>query len=258
MSWRKRVALPRFMTRRLPGRRQVQEGAVVADGSTTATLPPAPAGEAAVVPVTPDAPDEAVSEHAAGASDERPVHGDGPLYRREPGSATPLVAQPVIAMRTRPHLRMITWGLAFALVGALATVIASTSMLRLTDTGRLWPAAGNAAAVAAAIAALVQWRMWRLGLREWEGRRDVGLANWMTVSRGCVWLACACAVLTPLAADRVIADSTIDEPAWWLAMGGTACVILGVALAGAHRFRPEGPRGVPPRIRRNHGAERRH
>lgn len=182
----------------------------------------------------------------------------GPLHHRDPGSPLPLVPQPVIAMRARRHLRMITWGLGLAVVGAVATVIASLSMLRLTDTGRLWPAAGNAAAVAAAIAALVQWRLWRLGLREWEGRQDVGLAAWLNVSAACVWLALACAVVTPVAADRVVADSTSAEPAWWMSLLGTACVILGAALAGIHRFRPEGPRGVPPLIRRNHGVERRH
>lgn len=126
------------------------------------------------------------------------------------------------------------------------------SLLRLTDDRDLWPAVGNAAAVVNLLVAAMQWRLWRLALREWEGERDVDLSGWVGVSAAGVWLSVIGALAAALAALRVVNGSATADPAWWLALVGASAVILGTALAGVHRLHPWGPRGVPPHIRRNH------
>ncbi|MGA4668835.1 hypothetical protein ACPCG0_03395 [Propionibacteriaceae bacterium Y1923] len=177
---------------------------------------------------------------------------DGPLYQRSPHDPRPLVAQPVIAMRARGHLSMITVGLLFAIVGALCTVGSSVTMLRLTDTSPILPAVGNLAAVLNALVAFLQWQLWRMGLKEWAGIKDAGLHEWINITKTGVWISVIGAVVVPICAWVMLEDSSRSESSWWLALVGAICVILGTALAGVHRFRPEGPRGVPPRIRRNH------
>ena len=180
-----------------------------------------------------------------------PATHRGPLHLRRPGDSRPLVAQPVIAMRARRHLAMISIGLVCAVAGALCVVWSSMSLLRLTDASRLWPGAANAIAVICALIAFLQWRLWALALKEWEGVKDVGLGNWVNVSASGVWLSVIGALVMPVAMEQVVRESTSAEPAWWLALVGGSLVILGVALAGSHRLHPRGPRGVPPLIRRN-------
>ena len=197
-------------------------------------------------------PDEELAEEVVAAV---PATREGPLYRRPDHDQRPLVAQPAVAMRARRHLSMITLGLVFALVGVVGIVGSSVAILRLTDAGRLWPAAGNAAAVVAALVALRQWRLWTLALREWEGIQDVGLGNWMNVSAAGVWLSLGAAIIAPIAAHYVVLDSTPSDTSWWLAIVGACGVILGMAFAGVHSLHPRGPRGVPPHIRRNHHRE---
>lgn len=177
---------------------------------------------------------------------------DGPLYRRSPQDPRPLVPQPVIAMRARSHLRMITSGLVFAIVGAICVVLSSVTMLRLTDTSPILPAVGNLGAVGNALVALMQWRLWRLALKEWEGLKDVDLHAWLGVSASGTWLAVAGALAVPASSWVMLDVSARSETSWWLALIGTICVIVGTALAGVHRFHPGGPSGVPAHIRRNH------
>lgn len=177
---------------------------------------------------------------------------DGPLHKRSSRDPRPLVPQPVLAMRTRPHLAMITIGLVFAIIGAVCVVLASTTMLRLTDTSPILPAVGNLGAVMNALVAIMQWRLWRLALKEWEGIKDVGIGAWLNISATGVWLAVVGAMAVPISSWVMLDVSARSETSWWLAMFGTIFVIIGAALAGVHRFHPAGPRGVPPRIRRNH------
>lgn len=246
MVWRPRVQRPDWLKvpsggrLALPSRRL----AVVADQPGTEDQPqpadqPTPSG----VPVC--APDRDVTVAAA------PATREGPLFHRPKHDRRPLVAQPAIAMRARKHVATITVGFVCAVLGAAGVVLASATLLRLTDSSRLWPAVANAAAVICALIALMQWRLWKLALREWEGIKDVGLGNWMNVSASGVWICVLGALITPVAVQHVVSESTSAEPAWWLAIVGGCLVILGVALAGVHRLHPQGPRGVPPLIRRN-------
>ena len=177
---------------------------------------------------------------------------DGPLYKRSPLDPRPLVPQPVIAMRARTHLTMISTGLVFAIIGAICVVLSSVTMLRLTDTSPILPAVGNLGAVLNALVALMQWRLWRLALKEWEGTKDVDIHAWLGVSANGTWLAVAGALAVPASSWVMLDVSARSETSWWLAMVGTICVIMGTALAGVHKFHPGGPRGVPAHIRRNH------
>ena len=184
---------------------------------------------------------------------------DGPLYTRSPTDPRPLVPQPVIAMRARTHLAMISGGLVLAIIGAICVVLSSVTMLRLTDTSPILPALGNFAAVLNALVALMQWRLWRLALKEWEGIKDVDIHAWLGVSASGTWLAVIGAAAVSVSSWMMLEVTARSETSWWLAMVGSICVILGAATAGVHRFRPEGPRGVPAHIRRNqeqHAARR--
>lgn len=241
MSWRRSLPRPR-----LPfGRRN---SARVSPLAGEEGLPADPAGDD-VEELSGDGAEEAIHPDAAVAA--APATHSGPLHLRHPGDSRPLVAQPVIAMRARRHLAMISIGLVCAVTGALCVVWSSMSLLRLTDASRLWPGAANAIAVICALIALLQWRLWALALKEWEGVKDVGLGTWVNVSASGVWLSVIGALLMPVAMEQVVRESTSAEPAWWLALAGGSLVILGVALAGSHRLHPRGPRGVPPLIRRN-------
>ena len=179
------------------------------------------------------------------------VDEDSPLVRRQPGDDRPLVPQPVLAMRTRPHLNMITTGLVFALLGAASIVASSGTRLRLTEQNPILPAVGNVGAVLGALVAFVQWRLWTLALREWEGVKDVGLSGWLNVSATGVWVSVISTGAVAVSSWSTLADTTRSETSWWLALVGTVFVILGCALAGSHRFLPDGPSGVPTHIRRN-------
>lgn len=195
-------------------------------------------------------------EEQASQQDEPAPQQNGPLHRRSATDPRPLLPQPAVVLRARPHYQRITIGLFCALGGALALVIASASMMRLSDGSPLWPAVGNAAAALNVLIAFMQWRLWRLGLKEWEGKRDVALQPWLASSRVGVWLSVLGAVLVAFVADKIAQDSARTEVSWWLALGGTVLVVAGTVLAGMQSFNAEGPYGVPRRIRRNQRIHR--
>ena len=204
----------------------------------------------------PAAPSAATLPAAAGAADLTvavPAPPPGPMdTAAHPAPAPPLVAQPVIAMRARSHLRMLTAGLVFALLGAVSTVGASVTMLRLHDSNPILPAVGNAGSVVTALIACIQFRLWQLALREWEGRSRSNVHAWLNVSATGSWLSVLGAAATAWSSWAIVDSSVRSETSWWLALFGAVFVILGATLAGVHRLHPQGPRGVPDYIRRNH------
>jgi len=136
---------------------------------------------------------------------------------------------------------MLTVGLWCSAVAALAIVTASTTMLRLTDIGPLWPAVGNAAGVVGALACLAQWGLWRAALVEWEGRRRHDLRAWFGLTRAAPWVSVVTTVLLCASAWLQFGDASPREPAWWLTLIAGPCAIMGTALAGVHSYRPSGP-----------------
>ncbi|MGA4506294.1 hypothetical protein ACQB6R_12150 [Propionibacteriaceae bacterium G1746] len=174
------------------------------------------------------------------------------IWRRRRNDPGPLVAQPAIAARARRHAQMIKVGVVFALVGAAAMVGSSVTRLRLTDVAPVLPAAGNAAAVVAALVALLQNMLWRRAVREWEGIEPAHAHAWYSLSANGRWLAIIAAGITAWSAQQTMIETTRAEAAWWLAFVGALAALAGVALAGVQRLRPDGPPGVPAHIRRNH------
>lgn len=169
-----------------------------------------------------------------------------------PGAPAGRLGQPVVAERAGALLQMIGLGLVSSAMGLACLLGASLTLLRFTDTSRLWPAVANLCAVLVLATGVLQWWVWRQACQEWRGTKDVALAGWLAPSRAGAWLAGFAGLVGSLAALRVFHQTASGEMAHWLSLVGALLLVLGVALAGLHSLNPAGPPGVlPDRMRRN-------
>lgn len=166
----------------------------------------------------------------------------------DPGSQP----RPLVAERTKGLLQLIRAGVVCGAISAICFVAASLTLVRYYSTSRLWPVVANGSSAVLLLLALVQWRIWERALAEWAGVLDVNLVAWLWPSAAAFWLSLVLGVLVPFAGLQVMGESTPLAPAYWLALVGSLTAIAAAALAGMHRFDPQGPPGsVPAVIRRN-------
>jgi len=168
-------------------------------------------------------------------------------------------AQPAVAARMRPQLRMSQLGNAVAL---LAVAAATFGVVRYpdfgADRGYGWALVALVCSVAMLAICSFQHVCWLRGMKEWSGQADVRLVPWMRVS----WVVHLVSYLVVLVA--LWATMTAVVFAGWTA---TAAVALTLALvlvlaaqvtAAVQYLRESGPPGtLPAHLRRLSRLERR-
>ncbi|HSN44105.1 MAG TPA: hypothetical protein VLR88_08620 [Propionibacteriaceae bacterium] len=163
----------------------------------------------------------------------------------------PLTAQPAIAARTRSLVRVVIWGLVLGVVGAAGFLAASILLVRFSSTTRLWPAVGNIASILLVVISALQLFLWRSGLAEWEGRRDVALGRWLWISKSAALFSSILLVATAVACLQIVFDTSAEEASYWLAIVGGAGSMLAYSMAARFAFDPAGPPSVPAYLLRN-------
>jgi hypothetical protein len=156
--------------------------------------------------------------------------------------------QPAIAARMSPQLRLVTAGLACAVVAVGLAVVALITFPSFTGApeGRGWAVTALVAAVAMLAACAIQFAVWRRAMLSWRGIRPEDLHAEARLS----WIT----HLTSYAISLLglIACMAASSEAGWTA---TASTLLAVALltilaaqvlAGVQFLRPSGPPGTLP------------
>lgn len=161
------------------------------------------------------------------------------------GGPTPAVsAQPAVAERAGRLLRQLGAALAVSLVGVGCSAMASHTLLRLSETSRLWPMLVNLASILVAVACLLQFHSWRQAQREWTGQRDVALIGLITPCQIAAGIAGVCALVGPVGSLEIFRQTAPTEQAHWWAVAAAVCTILGAGFGGIHPLDPAGPRGA--------------
>lgn len=161
-------------------------------------------------------------------------------------------AQPAIAARARRLLLQLRLAAIISVLGLGANVMASRTLLRFGGTARLWPMLANLAAILVLLVCLLQLFVWSQAQKEWTGRKDVSLVGLLAPSSAGRWLGVLCGLGGPLAASRMIEQTSPQEQAHWWALAGALCTIAATGFGAIHSFDPAGPRGVlPSRITRD-------
>lgn len=169
-------------------------------------------------------------------------------YGAEQIAAYGSTAQPAIAERMAPHLRLIQLGVVGGAVGvALATAaLAVFPSFTGVEEGRGWAVAALVAAVVTLALCVTQLVIWRTAMASWRGARPEDLRTEARVS----WIAHL--VSYPAAVLALLACMAGSAAAGWTA---TASVLLAFTLLlvlvaqslGAVQFlRPSGPPGTLP------------
>ncbi|WP_394275774.1 hypothetical protein [Luteococcus sp.] len=155
-------------------------------------------------------------------------------------------AQPAIAARARRLLLQLQLAVVVSVLGLGANVMASRTLLRFEGSARLWPMLANLAAILVLLVCLLQLFVWSQAQKEWTGRKDVSLAVLLAPSAAGRWLGVLCGLGGPLAASRIIEQTSRQEQAHWWALSGALCTIVATAFGAIQFFDPAGPRGVLP------------
>jgi hypothetical protein len=157
-------------------------------------------------------------------------------------------AQPAIAARMAPHLRLVGAGLGCAIVAVGLAVVALVIFPSFSgeSEGRGWAVTAVAAAVAMLAACVIQFAVWRRAMASWRGVRPEDLHAEARLS----WITHLASYAVALVG--LIACMTASVQAGWTA---TAAVLLALTLlmilaaqvlAGVQFLRPSGPPGTLP------------
>lgn len=169
-------------------------------------------------------------------------------YRREEIAEYGATAQPAVAARMAPHLRMIRVGAACALVAVIFAVLAVVRFPAFDNesTGLGWAVAALVASVAVLAGCVIQVATWQRAIASWRGERIQDLHGEARLS----WVA---HVLSYPAVVVVLFGAMAGSArAGWSA---TAAVLLALTLlfvlaaqvlAGVQYLRPSGPPGTLP------------
>jgi hypothetical protein len=162
-------------------------------------------------------------------------------------------AQPAIAARMAPHLRLTQIGAVCALVAvvaAAAAVIAFPSFAG-AGPGRVWAVVALVSAALMLAICVIQVAVWRRAMASWLGKRVQDLRGEKQLS----WIAHLASYLVALVA--LLTTMAGSAAAGW---SSASAVLLGVTLlfvlaaqvlAGVQFLRPSGPPGtLPAHIRR--------
>src|SRR5918997_2699876 len=157
-------------------------------------------------------------------------------------------AQPAIAARMAPHLRLVTAGLACAVVAVVLAAAALATFPSFTGApeGRGWAVTAVVAAVAMLAACVIQFVVWRRAMASWRGVRPEDLHAEARLS----WITHLASYAVALVG--LIACMAGSAQAGWTA---TAAVLLAFSLlmilaaqvlGGVQFLRPSGPPGTLP------------
>jgi hypothetical protein len=162
-------------------------------------------------------------------------------------------AQPAIAARMAPHLRLTQIGAACGLVSVVAAIAAVVNFPSFADggTGLAWAVGALVSAVLMLAICVIQVAVWRRAMASWLGKRAQDLQTEKQLS----WIAHLASYAVALAA--LLSCMAGSAAAGW--SSGSA-VLLAVSLlfvlaaqvlAGVQFLRPSGPPGtLPAHIRR--------
>jgi hypothetical protein len=156
--------------------------------------------------------------------------------------------QPAIAARMAPHLRLVTAGLACAVVavGLAAAGLATFPSFTGAPEGRGWAVTALVAAIGMLAACVIQFAVWRRAMASWRGVRPEDLHAEARLS----WITHLASYAIALLG--LIACMTGSAEAGWTATAAallafTLLMILAAQVLAAVQFlRPSGPPGTLP------------
>jgi hypothetical protein len=162
-------------------------------------------------------------------------------------------AQPAIAARMAPHLRLTQIG---AVCAGLAVVASAVALARFPSfagagPGRSWAIGALVSAALMLIICVIQVVVWRRAMASWSGRRVHDLHGEARLS----WIVHLLSYAVALAALFTCMEGS-DAAGWVTASAGLLAitlflVIAAQVLAGVQFLRPSGPPGtLPAHIRR--------
>jgi hypothetical protein len=157
-------------------------------------------------------------------------------------------AQPAIAARMAPHLRLVQVGSACAVVavGLAAAALATFPSFTGAPEGRGWALTALVAAVAMLAACVIQFAVWRRAMASWRGVRPEDLHAEARLS----WITHLASYAIALLG--LIACMTASAEAGWTATAAALLaftllmVLAAQVLAGVQFLRPSGPPGTLP------------
>jgi hypothetical protein len=157
-------------------------------------------------------------------------------------------AQPAIAARMEPHLRLTVIGAACAVLGVLAAAGAVVLFPSFAGAGarRSWAVAALVSAVLMLAICVIQVVVWRRAMASWRGRRLQDLHGEARLS----WIVHLLSYAVALVA--LFACMVGSDAAGWLSassglLAGTLLFVLAAqVLAGVQFLRPSGPPGTLP------------
>jgi heme/copper-type cytochrome/quinol oxidase subunit 4 len=174
-------------------------------------------------------------------------------YQPDEIGAYGATAQPAIAARMAPHLRMVQAGAVSALAGVVCAAVALIRFPSFDDgpSGSGWAVTALLAAIAVLAGCVIQVAVWQRAMSSWRGERMQDLHGEARLS----WITHLLSYLLVLVA--LLACIAGSAYATWSATSATLLalealfVLVAQMLAGVQFLRPSGPPGtLPTHIRR--------
>jgi hypothetical protein len=174
-------------------------------------------------------------------------------YSSEEIAAYGATAQPAIAARMTPHLRMTVIGTGCAALGVVTSLLALLTFPEFSgpNTGALWAVVALNTAVLMLAICVVQVLVWRRAMASWRGLRIQDLRGEARLS----WITHLISYVVVLVGMWTCLAGAAE--AGWSATAGLLLaatlllIIAGQVLAGVQYLRPSGPPGtVPAHMRR--------
>jgi hypothetical protein len=169
-------------------------------------------------------------------------------YQPEEIGAYGATAQPAIAARMTPHLRMTLAGAACAVVGALTAVVAVVTFPDFSGPtlGATWAVVALVCAVLMLAICVIQVLVWRRAMASWRGIRMQDLRAEARLSWIVHVISYAVVLVALWACIAGSADAGWTTTAAALLAFTMLFVIAGQVLAGVQYLRPSGPPGTLP------------
>jgi hypothetical protein len=169
-------------------------------------------------------------------------------YQPDQIGAYGATAQPAVAARMTPHLRMTLAGAVCAVLGVLTAIgaIGTYPAFSANDTGFGWAVVALVTAVAMLAICVIQVLVWRRAMASWRGVRIQDLhgearLSWIThlVSYGIVLVALWACIAGSVEAGLTATAAVLLAVTLLFIIGGQV-------LAGVQYLRPSGPPGTLP------------
>jgi hypothetical protein len=174
-------------------------------------------------------------------------------YSSEQIAAYGATAQPAIAARMTPHLRMTTIGSVCAGLGVATSLAAILTVPKFNDrnTGPTWAVVALIMAVLMFAICLIQVLVWRRAMASWRGTRIQDLYGESRLSWIVHLISYAVVLAGMWACIAGAADVGWSATAGVLLAATMLLIIAGQVLAGVQYLRPSGPPGtIPAHMRR--------